>query len=240
MDQRFGKSGMNLKSQVSQPVKLSAPPVYRPQALQPQMQAIGMIAGWKPGTAPPVYRPVPSQVAAQPHRGPGAFFTPLIRTSPVQRPTLKPAGGVSTRGPIIQRMERTPKDVAEFLERISNIGAQQWIYGNQNNNNNNNNDDDEWDTSWFQTEGGMAEDDAMKIANHFGWEVEYQEFTCSDKKHTPKGRLFYSKKNNCYYGADNSGHVGWGFKVWSKKNKTTLDYQGNLVWNGSNWKHIER
>jgi hypothetical protein len=89
------------------------------------------------------------------------------------------------------------------------------------------------------TEGGMAEDDAAKIAELNNWDVVNEEFTCTDISHSPKGRV-YTNNKGAFYGADNTGHVGWGFKVWSKKDKTTLVYQGNLVWTGSEWKHITR
>jgi hypothetical protein len=89
------------------------------------------------------------------------------------------------------------------------------------------------------TEGGMAEDDAAKIADLNGWDVVYGEFTCTDISHSPKGRV-YTNNKGAYYGADNTGHVGWGFKIWSKRDKTTLVYQGNLVWTGKEWKHITR
>jgi hypothetical protein len=90
------------------------------------------------------------------------------------------------------------------------------------------------------TQGGMVEEDARVIADLNGWELSNQTFTCTDKSHTPKGNVYYSRDNGAYYGADNTGHVGWGFKVWTKIDKTTLKYNGNLVWDGDEWKHISR
>lgn len=87
------------------------------------------------------------------------------------------------------------------------------------------------------TEGGMVEEDAAKLAELNGW-TQAGSFSCSDSSHTPKGKVYTN--GTAYYGADNAGHVGWGFKVWTKKNKTTLDYEGNMVWDGNNWKHIPR
>jgi hypothetical protein len=88
------------------------------------------------------------------------------------------------------------------------------------------------------TTGGMVEEDATKLAKLNGWELSATAWRCSDTSHTPKGKVYTNGTH--YYGADNAGHVGWGFKVWSKKNKTTLDYEGNFVWGGAAWKHLPR
>lgn len=87
-------------------------------------------------------------------------------------------------------------------------------------------------------EGGMSETEAAIIADENDWDDVSKEWRCSDRAHTPKGKVY--KQGSNYYGADNTGHVGWGFKVWTKKNHTTLDYAGNLVWDGTGWKHIAR
>ena len=88
------------------------------------------------------------------------------------------------------------------------------------------------------TSGGMTEGDAAAIAGDNEWTVDNRSWTCSDRGHTPKGRLYTN--GDSFYGADNTGHVGWGFKVWTKKDKTTLDYAGNLVWSGTAWVHRAR
>ena len=88
------------------------------------------------------------------------------------------------------------------------------------------------------TTGGMSETDAAIIADLNDWDDASKEWRCSDSGHTPKGKVYKGGSN--YYGADNTGHVGWGFKVWTKKNHTTLDYAGNTVWDGTAWKHIAR
>ncbi|MFC5452440.1 eCIS core domain-containing protein [Paenibacillus aestuarii] len=90
------------------------------------------------------------------------------------------------------------------------------------------------------TSGGMVEGDAAIIAEMNGWGDVSGDWSCDDPSHTPKGKVYYNRSSNSYYGADNTGHVGWGFKVWSKKNKTTLSYKGNVVWDGTVWKHITR
>jgi hypothetical protein len=89
------------------------------------------------------------------------------------------------------------------------------------------------------TTGGMQEGDAMVIGAQNGWEIVDETFTCTDRSHTPKGRLF-TNNAGAYYGADNSGHVGWGFKVWTSDGYKNLKYQGNFVWDGDKWKHIAR
>ena len=67
----------------------------------------------------------------------------------------------------------------------------------------------------------MVEEDAKVIADLNGWGLVNQDFTCRDRAHTPKGRVYLNSDTGAYYGADNTGHVGWGFKVWEKWNKTT-------------------
>ena len=93
-------------------------------------------------------------------------------------------------------------------------------------------------TNW-PTAGGMVEGDGATLANHFGWTEDNSSWKCSDSSHTPKGKVYIDGNKN-YYGADNTGHVGWGFKIWHKKNKTTLDYVGNYSWNGVAWGHDAR
>ncbi|HWE57291.1 MAG TPA: hypothetical protein VG435_17425 [Acidimicrobiales bacterium] len=90
------------------------------------------------------------------------------------------------------------------------------------------------------TSGGMSEDDAATVARLNGWRVDDTEWKCSDVNHTPKGRVYTDGKS--YFGADNTGHVGWGFKVWTPKKKGVLDYAGNTVWDGptQKWKYIKR
>jgi hypothetical protein len=91
-------------------------------------------------------------------------------------------------------------------------------------------------------EGGMSDGDASQIAQLNGWnEVSNpKRFTCKDPAHSPKGKLFMNAEG-VYYGADNTGHVGWGFKMWTGKG-TTLEYKGNLVWDvpSQQWKPIGR
>jgi hypothetical protein len=88
------------------------------------------------------------------------------------------------------------------------------------------------------TEGGMVEGDAAVIADLNGWWLDTKKYTCSDKSHAPKGKVYTD--GTSFYGADNTGHVGWGFKVWTRKKGNELQYEGNLVWDGTTWKHIPR
>lgn len=88
------------------------------------------------------------------------------------------------------------------------------------------------------TTGGMVEEDATKLAASLGWTQVTGAFTCTDPSHSPKGKIYTNGES--FYGADNTGHVGWGFKVWTKKNKTTLNYSGNITWDGTEWKHHAR
>lgn len=88
------------------------------------------------------------------------------------------------------------------------------------------------------TTGGMMEVDAAVIAELNGWTESGKDWKCSDSSHTPKGKVYTD--GTIYYGADNTGHVGWGFKVWTKKNATTLTYAGNTVWDGADWQYISR
>jgi hypothetical protein len=95
------------------------------------------------------------------------------------------------------------------------------------------------DQANWPTEGGMVEGDGADVAGVLGWAEDGSRWNCSDRGHTPKGRVYVDGSGN-YFGADNTGHVGWGFKVWIKKNKTTLDYAGNYSWNGNEWVHDAR
>jgi hypothetical protein len=88
------------------------------------------------------------------------------------------------------------------------------------------------------TTGGMVEEEAAKLATLNGWTQVTTSFTCTDASHTPKGKVYTD--GTSYYGADNTGHVGWGFKVWTKKNKTTLNYAGNETWSGAAWVYHAR
>ncbi len=92
-------------------------------------------------------------------------------------------------------------------------------------------------TNW-PTAGGMDETDAKIVAESLGWQLVSKEFRCSDPGHTPKGKVY--SDGSTYYGADNTGHVGWGFKVWTVKKGTMLDYKGNISWNGKKWVHDAR
>jgi hypothetical protein len=94
--------------------------------------------------------------------------------------------------------------------------------------------------NWPVGQIGMVETDAKVIAEQQNWDCLNSNFSCSDSTHTPKGKLYFDKASNTYYGADNTGHVGWGFKVWQKRDKTTLDYKGNIVWDGARWNHNAR
>ncbi|WP_197286121.1 eCIS core domain-containing protein [Paenibacillus sp. FJAT-27812] len=85
------------------------------------------------------------------------------------------------------------------------------------------------------TSGGMVEGDAATIADLNEWEEDTAEYDCTDRAHSPKGKVYYDSRTKRYYGADNTGHVGWGFKIWVKKDKTTLIYKGNLIWSGTEW-----
>ena len=88
------------------------------------------------------------------------------------------------------------------------------------------------------TRGGMQENDAAIIAAQNGWTEDTTEWGCDEPSHTPKGRVYTDGR--VYYGADNTGHAGWGFKVWSKKKKGVLHYAGNTVWSGAQWVYKDR
>ncbi len=90
----------------------------------------------------------------------------------------------------------------------------------------------------WPTAGGMNETDAKIVAGVLGWEEDSSSWACSDPGHTPKGKVYTN--GTVYYGADNTGHVGWGFKVWNKKKKGVLDYKGNISWDGEAWQHDAR
>jgi hypothetical protein len=89
------------------------------------------------------------------------------------------------------------------------------------------------------TRGGMVEEDARTLAAANNWVLSTQDWQCTDRAHTPKGSV-YEAPDGFYYGADKDGHVGWGFKVWTKKDKTTLVYNGNRVWDGTAWVYRDR
>jgi hypothetical protein len=95
------------------------------------------------------------------------------------------------------------------------------------------------DSANWPTAGGMVEGDGATVAGTLGWTQDTGTWSCSDRAHTPKGKVYEDGRGN-YFGADNTGHVGWGFKVWLKKNKTTLDYAGNYSWDGTGWVHDAR
>jgi hypothetical protein len=77
-------------------------------------------------------------------------------------------------------------------------------------------------------EGGMAETDAARLAEHYEWEVATaSSWNCpADRAHTPKGRVYTDGRGN-YWGADNTGHVGFGFKYWTGSPRA-LVYMGNV------------
>jgi hypothetical protein len=86
---------------------------------------------------------------------------------------------------------------------------------------------DQWPTS-----GGMEEGEGSQIAAQLGWtQVNSTKFTCDEPSHTPKGKVYTN--GDVFYGADNTGHVGWGFKVWTTKKGNMLHYAGNIVWKGT-------
>ena len=90
------------------------------------------------------------------------------------------------------------------------------------------------------TSGGMAEDEAAVVAKENGWDaVSTVKLTCDEPSHTPKGKLYTDGKGT-FFGADNTGHVGWGFKVWTVKKGNKLHYAGNSVWDGSKWVYRDR
>lgn len=91
------------------------------------------------------------------------------------------------------------------------------------------------DPANWPTEGGMAEDEARAVAQHYGWVEVTDEFDCTDRAHTPKGRVYVNDEGG-YLGADNTGHVGWGFKIWTKVRKGLLRYDGNMTWDGTDWR----
>ena len=76
--------------------------------------------------------------------------------------------------------------------------------------------------------GGMDDTDAQTLANFYGWERKTSSnwFCPSDKSHTPKGAVFYDATRDRYFGGDNSGHVGFCFKVWSGSKENNLTYLG--------------
>jgi hypothetical protein len=89
------------------------------------------------------------------------------------------------------------------------------------------------------TSGGMAEEEATAFAQEFEWQVVSTiKVTCSDPSHTPKGKVYTNGK--VFYGADNTGHAGYGFKVWERDKGNRWKYKGNLVWTGIEWKHVAR
>lgn len=93
--------------------------------------------------------------------------------------------------------------------------------------------------NWRTGQIGMTDDEGAGVAHNKGWIDDDTKYTCDDDSHTPNGAVFTDGKN--FYGPDNTGHVGWGFKVWIKGNKKNqLMYQGNTYWTGTEWKHDAR
>lgn len=90
----------------------------------------------------------------------------------------------------------------------------------------------------WPTSGGMAEGDGKTIAGVLGWTQDTTDWSCEDRAHTPKGKVYTD--GSSYYGADNTGHVGWGFKIWTKKKKGVLNYAGNYCWDGTAWVENKR
>jgi hypothetical protein len=75
--------------------------------------------------------------------------------------------------------------------------------------------------------GGMSETDAGDLAEYYEWDVATaSEWSCKDRSHTPKGRVYTDGKGN-YWGADNTGHAGFAFKYWTGSPKD-LTYRGNV------------
>jgi hypothetical protein len=95
------------------------------------------------------------------------------------------------------------------------------------------------DSSNWPTSGGMDETDAKTVAGTLDWVEDTTNWTCQDKSHTPKGKV-YTNGAGAYYGADNTGHVGWGFKVWEVNKGKELKYRGNVTWNGTDWVYRAR
>ena len=95
--------------------------------------------------------------------------------------------------------------------------------------------------NWPVGQYGMVEGDGATVAATLGWDAagSKSDWGCSDPAHSPNGKVYKDGQNN-YFGADNTGHVGWGFKVWLKKDNKTLDYAGNYFWNGNAWVHHDR
>jgi hypothetical protein len=88
------------------------------------------------------------------------------------------------------------------------------------------------------TTGGMSEGDGAVIADLNGWAQDTTGWRCDEPSHSPKGKVYTD--GSVYYGADNTGHVGWGFKVWTKKKGTMLHYAGNTTWDGEAWAYHDR
>lgn len=74
---------------------------------------------------------------------------------------------------------------------------------------------------------GMTETDAREIADARGWTlVEKWDYDKrADTSHRPKGKVYTDGER--FFSADNTGHVGFGFKRFSGSAKS-LSYEGNV------------
>ena len=92
-------------------------------------------------------------------------------------------------------------------------------------------------SNWPTGRSGMVEGDAETVAGVNGWWETSNAFRCTG--HNPNGKVYTDGKQ--FFGADNTGHSGWGFKVWLNGKKPTIKtYAGNYNWNGANWVHDDR
>jgi len=74
---------------------------------------------------------------------------------------------------------------------------------------------------------GMTETDAREIADARGWTLvdKWDYDKRADTSHRPKGKVYTDGKR--FYSADNTGHVGFGFKRFTGSAKG-LSYEGNV------------
>ncbi len=75
---------------------------------------------------------------------------------------------------------------------------------------------------------GMTETDAAEIAAEKGWTLvpNWKYDKTADRSHKPKGKVYTDGKS--FYGADNTGHVGFAFKKWTGAARK-LAYAGNVT-----------
>ena len=92
---------------------------------------------------------------------------------------------------------------------------------------------------YWPTSGGMDETEGAVVADHYSYDlINSTKLICEDRSHSPNGKVYNS--GGIYIGADNTGHVGWSLKVWTKKKGNTLLYRGNFIWDGKSWSHNNR